>query len=63
MKKLYQCEICGLTYEKREDAERCEARGRAKLYPVGMLYSAGYKNIVFAVAENHPEGHSNFFAA
>ncbi|MGB9825284.1 MAG: hypothetical protein ACPLRU_01310 [Desulfofundulus sp.] len=63
MRTLYQCEICGRVYRNREDAGKCEARGRAKVYPVGMLYSGGYKDIVFAVAKNYPEGHSNFFAA
>ncbi|MEW6770058.1 MAG: hypothetical protein AB1330_01510 [Bacillota bacterium] len=64
MRVLYQCEICGLTYKHLEEAERCEARGRPPEYPVGMLFSQrGYPDIVFAVAENYPEGHVNFVAA
>lgn len=63
MKILYQCEICRRIFRKKEEAERCEARGRPQEYPVGMLFASGYDDIVFAVAGNHVEGHSNFIGA
>lgn len=64
MEVLYRCEICRCIFRKKEEAERCEARGRPQEYPVGMLFAVpGYDNIVFAVAGNHVEGHSNFIGA
>lgn len=64
MEVLYRCEICGGIFKRKEAAEQCEARGRPQKYLIGMLFAVpGYDDIVFAVARNHVEGHSNFIGA
>ncbi|RJX20354.1 MAG: hypothetical protein C4570_03860 [Ammonifex sp.] len=63
MRVLYQCEICRRIFQEKEEAERCEARGKPQEYPVGMLFASGYSDIVFAVARNNVDGHANFISA
>lgn len=55
----YECEICGSEYDRRNDAETCEARGvfdPDKVgHPVGMIFGnhepeSLYRHITFAVA-------------
>ena len=29
-KTVFECELCGVTYSAKEDAQRCEARGEEK---------------------------------
>ncbi len=58
------CEICHSRNTDIQVARECEARGRGPEYPRGMIYgnhSRGsfYKDITFAVASNHIDGHSN----
>lgn len=63
MKVLYQCEICRWIFESEEEARNCEARGPARVYPVGMIYGGTSDTVVLAVAKNMPEGHFNFLSA
>lgn len=64
MEVLYRCEVCGNIFKVKENAEKCEARGKPQEYPVGMLFAyPGYEDIVFAVAGNHEQGHVNFISA
>lgn len=62
MKKIvfYECEVCRQRYEDKKWAEKCEAKGNAKEYPIGCIYGnhekgAFYENITFAVATNKEE--------
>lgn len=57
MKILYECEICGFTSENRAEVEQCEARGRERAYPVGMIYGnasreGASRGVTYAVAVN-----------
>ncbi len=61
---FYICETCGLRYKDRDAAIMCEAKGKAPVYPIGMIYGdhspgAFYRDITFAVAGNQPSGHAN----
>jgi len=60
----YICEICGTRYNNEEIAVMCEAKGNPKHFPRGMIFGnhsrgAFYKDITFAVAYNHNDGHQN----
>lgn len=66
MKKIvfYECEVCRQRYEDKKWAEKCEAKGNAKEYPIGCIYGnhekgAFYENITFAVATNKTWRHMN----
>jgi len=60
----YRCEICMQSYEHKESAENCEARGKGedKLLPIGLVYGYGaeddmYPNMVFAIIKTAVDGH------
>ncbi len=59
----YQCEICDNYYDTEKEALECEAKSKVS-YPIGCIYgnhtSEGfYKDITFAVANNHFRMHTN----
>jgi len=57
---LYVCEICRQRYPTREMAERCEARGPGREYPIGMIYGLCDRDLVFAIISNNVQRHSNW---
>lgn len=66
--QLYQCEICGTTYDSESAALACEGRGKddGERWPIGLVYAYGkddhlYAPITFAVAgyyQTHSSKHS-----
>lgn len=66
-KTTYVCEICGSDYENPDNALECESQGIGKTYPTGMIFAHNdnglYGNIIFAVASNRVDGHSNSISA
>lgn len=58
----YDCDICEARYKKKEDAERCEAKGIPEPHPIGLVYGdhskgAFYEGITFAIAKSSVDGH------
>ena len=55
----YECEICGDKYSTKEDAEDCESKGLPELYPIGMIFSLGYENMLFAVIKQNVKAYGH----
>ncbi len=60
MKILYQCEICGNTYKKKQECLNCEARQKSRqIIPTGTILKLHNRKMVFAVAGGYVlNGHS-----
>lgn len=60
----YECEICEKQYLNKKDARECEAEGLPELYPIGMIYSSGYDNMVFAIIKRQEKfyGHDHAYS-
>lgn len=66
--RMFMCAICRKTYHSFLAADGCEAQGKAKEYPIGLMYGdhrpgSPWASQCFAVAQNNiREGsHHNFF--
>jgi len=62
-KTKFECEICNVDYDTKEEAIKCEQRGNGKenQLPIGTLYSLSYcgKHMIFCIAKNESLGHHN----
>jgi hypothetical protein len=60
----YDCEICGSRYNTKKEADKCESQGLPKLYPIGMVFSMGHENMVFAIIKQYPKhyGHHHTYS-
>lgn len=64
---LYQCSICGETYDDPKKAENCLSKGSPPKAPIGLIYcheeDGGYLHddgmvLVFAVVQESRDGHT-----